>query len=128
MPQLVKLFGGTPPAQTLTTMGSAGAAREGNVSSKRDIEKALRFWARCVIKVLGPLLGCPTGTDDDFGIGSFFQEAEHIDPSRVMRACEETFRVISRQFQRFRTAFDAPPRRHRRHIRARLARRTLCVP
>ena len=29
--------------------------------------------------------------------------------ARLLRACEDTFRVISRQFQRFRTAFDATP-------------------
>ena len=89
-------------------MGSAGAARDGSTSSKRDIEKALRFWARCVTKVLGPLLGCPTGAEEDYGIGIFFQEAEHVDAARLLRACEETFCVMARQFQQFRTSFDAP--------------------
>ena len=83
--QLVKLFGGSPPAQTLATMGSAGAGRDGSTSSKRDIEKALRFWARCFDKVLGPLLGCPKGSEDDYGIGTFVHEAEHVDAARLLR-------------------------------------------
>ena len=32
-----------------------------------------------------------------------------MDAARLLRACEDTFRVIGRQFQRFRTAFDATP-------------------
>ena len=50
-----------------------------------------------------------TGTDDDYGISAFVQEAEHVDAARLLRACEDTFCVISRQFQHFRTTFDAPP-------------------
>ena len=46
-------------------MGSAGAARDGSVSSKRDIEKALRFWARCVTSARDstPFFLGPSGAD-----------------------------------------------------------------
>ena len=107
--QLVKLFGGVSPAQTLYTMGSAGQGRDGSTSSKHDIEKALRWWAGSFDAVLGPLLQCPKGPEGDFGLGDFLREAEHVDAPRLLRACEETFRLISRQFQNYRTSFDAPP-------------------
>ena len=107
--QLVKLFGGVSPAQTLYTMGSAGQGRDGSTSSKRDIEKALRWWTCSFDAVLGPLLQCPKGPEGDFGLGDFLREAEHVDAPRLLRASEETFRLISRQFQDYRTSFDAPP-------------------
>ena len=107
--QLVKLFGGVQPAQSINTIGSAGQGRDGSTSSKHDIEKALLWWARTFTGVLEPLLKCPRGPEGDFGIGDFLREAEHVDAPRLIRACEEAFRLISRQFQDYRTSFDAPP-------------------
>ena len=106
-PAFVKLFGGTTPAQSIQTLGSAGAGRDGSVSSRTDIEKALRLWARLTARVHAPLFGLHAGPTGDFGVSDFLTEAEHMLPERLMRACAEAFEVIRRQFIAFRSSLGA---------------------
>ena len=107
--QFVTLFGGKTPAQAIETMGSAGAGRDGSTTTRTDIEKALRFWARLVARAHGLLFGLQTGQSGDFGISEFITEAEHMTPARIMRACTEAFEILRRQFVYFRSSLAAPP-------------------
>ena len=107
-PLFVKLFGGIRAAQSIEMLGSAGAGRPGSVDSKADIEKALRFWARLVARVHAHLFGLRPGPHGDFGVSEFIEEAEHMQPSRIMRGCAEAFDIMRRQFIEYRSHLDAP--------------------
>ena len=107
-PLFVKLFGGIRAAQSIEMLGSAGAGRPGSVDSRADIEKALRFWARLVARVHAHLFGLRPGPHGDFGVSEFIEEAEHMQPSRIMRACAEAFDIMRRQFIEYRSHLDAP--------------------
>ena len=107
-PIFVKLFGGTVPAQSIHTMGSAGAGRDGSVGSKVDIQKALRFWARSSHLAHSVILGLPGSLLNDFGVEAFIDEAEHMTPERLMRALKEAFDTLSREFVAYRSLLSAP--------------------
>ena len=108
-PAFVKLFGGIVPAQSINTLGSDGAGRDGSIGSRTDIQKALRVWARATLlahSIIFDLRGPPL---NDFGVEAFLGEAEHITPERLMRALKEAFDILSREFIAYRSSLSAPP-------------------
>jgi len=106
---IVKFFGGTVPATARQTSGLAdGMGTWGKTTVRSDIERALKVWARLALIVHGPLLNLYPGPAGDFGVQAFLDEAQHTSCDRVVTALKESFVVMAREFECFRTDPTAP--------------------